>query len=58
MDIVRVNHCLLQIFKAIVDVVKAKNSDTICLLIIAMGEFTELQEPLEAGVDIMAGYTY
>ena len=41
--------------KAIVDVVKAKNPETICFVDNCYGEFTELQEPLEAGADIMAG---
>ena len=41
--------------KIIVDAVKAKNSNTICFVDNCYGEFTELQEPLEAGADIMAG---
>ncbi|MDU7755078.1 MAG: methionine gamma-lyase family protein [Veillonella sp.] len=41
--------------KIIVDAVKAKNSKTICFVDNCYGEFTELQEPLEAGADIMAG---
>ena len=41
--------------KVTVDAVKAKNSKTICFVDNCYGEFTELQEPLEAGADIMAG---
>lgn len=41
--------------KVIVDAVKTKNSKTICFVDNCYGEFTELQEPLEAGADIMAG---
>ena len=39
--------------KIIVDAVKAKNSNTICFVDNCYGEFTELQEPLEAGADII-----
>ncbi|MDU2570637.1 MAG: methionine gamma-lyase family protein [Veillonella sp.] len=41
--------------KIIVNAVKAKNPNTICFVDNCYGEFTELQEPLEAGADIMAG---
>lgn len=41
--------------KIIVDAVKVKNPNTICFVDNCYGEFTELQEPLEAGADIMAG---
>lgn len=41
--------------RTIVTVVKAKNPDTICFVDNCYGEFTELEEPLEAGADIMAG---
>ncbi len=41
--------------KEIVDVVKAKNPKTITFVDNCYGEFTELQEPLEVGADIMAG---
>ena len=55
MGIVLVSHCRIADIKAIVDVVKAKNPETICFVDNCYGEFTELQEPLEAGADIMAG---
>lgn len=35
--------------------VKSVNPDTICFVDNCYGEFTELQEPLEVGADIMAG---
>ncbi len=41
--------------RTICDVVKAKNSNTICFVDNCYGEFTELEEPLEGGADIMAG---
>ena len=44
--------------KIIVDAVKAKNSKTICFVDNCYGEFTELQEPLEAGADICAQSTH
>ena len=34
---------------------KLKNPNTICFVDNCYGEFTELEEPLEAGADIMAG---
>lgn len=41
--------------RTICDVVKAKNPNTICFVDNCYGEFTELEEPLEGGADIMAG---
>ena len=41
--------------RSLIDAVKAKNPETICFVDNCYGEFTELQEPLEAGADIMAG---
>lgn len=41
--------------RTICDVVKAKNLNTICFVDNCYGEFTELEEPLEGGADIMAG---
>ena len=41
--------------RTICDVVKAKNYNTICFVDNCYGEFTELEEPLEGGADIMAG---
>lgn len=41
--------------RTICDVVKAKNPSTICFVDNCYGEFTELEEPLEGGADIMAG---
>lgn len=39
----------------IVDIVKSKNSDCICFVDNCYGEFTEKQEPLEVGADLIAG---
>ncbi len=41
--------------RKIVEVVKAKNPNTICFVDNCYGEFTEKEEPLDAGADIMAG---
>lgn len=41
--------------KKIVEIVKAKNPNTICFVDNCYGEFTDTKEPLEVGADIMAG---
>ena len=41
--------------KRIVDIVKSKNPNCICFVDNCYGEFTEKQEPLEVGADLIAG---
>lgn len=39
----------------IIHIVKSKNSDCICFVDNCYGEFTEMQEPIEVGADLIAG---
>ncbi len=49
------NPLSIEDIRKIVSAVKAKNPKTICFVDNCYGEFTEKEEPLEVGADIMAG---
>lgn len=45
----------IKTIEKIIHIVKSKNSECICFVDNCYGEFTEMQEPLEVGADLMAG---
>ncbi|MCD7739826.1 MAG: methionine gamma-lyase family protein [Candidatus Gastranaerophilales bacterium] len=45
----------IETIRKIIEIVKSKNSDCICFVDNCYGEFTEKQEPIEAGADLIAG---
>lgn len=45
----------IKTIEKIIHIVKSKNPECICFVDNCYGEFTEMQEPLEVGADLMAG---
>jgi cystathionine beta-lyase family protein involved in aluminum resistance len=45
----------IEMMERIINIVKSKNPDCICFVDNCYGEFTQMQEPIEVGADLIAG---